>query len=126
MKPDWKTYIKEYQKSYYREKKRFTVTVSKSEYAKLEKLSKKEGKKPSALFKEFALRQMDESYYIPLRIESKLAEFVRSIRGIANNINQIAHNTNISSAYFSTEDFFSVLKSLEDRVVNFVENPYRQ
>lgn len=123
MREDKKEYLKRYQEDYYKKKKRINITISQKEYKEFKKIAEKENLKVSSLVKQMAIAYKEEKYLIPYSIESKLSEFVRKIRGIANNVNQIAYNTNIFSGYFNTEDFFKTLKSLEDQVTEFINNP---
>lgn len=97
LKPDRKLYIKEYQKDYYVRNKRINLTVNDVDRGTICKLSEKENKLPSTFVKEIVICRLKEEYYLQEEIKSGLSEFVRNIRGIANNVNQIARNTNITA-----------------------------
>lgn len=96
-KTDRKLYIKKYQKDYYKRNKRINLTVNEIDWETICELSDNENKLPSAFVKEIVICRLKNEYYLQEDIKTRFSEFVRSIRGIANNINQIAHNTNITA-----------------------------
>jgi hypothetical protein len=46
--------------------------------------------------------------------------FIRQTRGVANNINQIAHQTNLNGVFLNHEMLLHEVKKLEDNFISLV------
>ena len=110
---------KAYQKAKHIERKsthkKVTVTMTMSEFKEFETIAKKENLTVNKLLFQLANSYKDETYFIPDSLKVELDQLNLLIRNIANNINQIAHSSNI----FYEADQQAVLKNLQslDRLV---------
>jgi hypothetical protein len=117
-----KNYHKEYRKDYDKKTKYVTVSIPISEYEELEKQAKKEGVKVSTLLKNMALAYMQTKTLTPKAIEDRLSEFIFLMRNIANNINQIARNSNLLKHLVEENGLLMELKKIEDLVKEYTLN----
>lgn len=117
-----KNYHKEYRKDYDKKTKYVTVSIPISEYEELEKQAKKEGVKVSTLIKNMALAYMQTKTLTPKAIEDRLSEFIFLMRNVANNINQIARNSNLLKHLVEENSLLMELKKMEDLVKEYTLN----
>ena len=110
-----KKYLKEYQEK----TKRVSITLSFSEFQLLEKESKKAGMKPTTFLKQNFLNSLENKKNISLDDKESLKEFVHVIRGIGNNINQMAKHSNIFYTVLNKKKVFKNLEELEKEVIKF-------
>jgi len=110
-----KKYIKEYQEK----TKRVSITLTNSEYQLLEKESKKIGVKPTTFLKHNFLNSVENKKNISLEDKESLKEFVQVVRGIGNNINQMAKHSNIFYTVLNKKKVFKNLEELEKEVIKF-------
>jgi len=111
-----KEYFKNYREEYKKKVKYVNVAVPVSMYSELEKLSELEQTKPSVLLRNMALAYMQQKTFVPKKIESELKEFTFLMRTVANNINQIAHHSNIVKHMVDENGLLMEIKRLEDTV----------
>lgn len=111
-----KEYFKNYREEYKKKVKYVNVAVPVSMYSELEKLSELERTKPSVLLRNMALAYMQQKTFVPKKIESELKEFTFLMRTVANNINQIAHHSNIVKHMVDENGLLMEIKRLEDMV----------
>jgi len=111
---------KEYLKEYSKRVKRVSVTLTLKEYKILEREAKKYGLKPTTFLKEAFFKCLDDEKFLSKTQEDELKNFVRAIRGIANNINQMAKHSNIFFAVLNKKRVFKNLEELEKLVMDFV------
>ena len=107
---DRKTYLKAYKQAYRSEMRSVTLTVSSTDYARLAKAAKAQGKKPTTLLHELAFSAFDQALYIPVELHAQLTELNFRILNIANNVNQIAHWSNTVA---QAPDYRQVLGHIE-------------
>lgn len=112
-----KTYIREYSERTHR----VSVTLSESEYRELAKRAKGEGVRVTTLVKNMALAYHQGQIIMPEGIAEELKEFRFLVRNIANNINQIAHNSNIVQHLVDENDLFGEIRKLEEEVATFIK-----
>lgn len=114
-----KEYFKNYREEYKKKVKYVNVAVPVSMYSELEKLSELEQVKPSVLLRNMALAYMQQKTFVPKKIESELKEFTFLMRTVANNINQIAHHSNIVKHMVDENGLLMEIKRLEDTVKEY-------
>lgn len=114
-----KEYHKQYRADYKKKMKYVNVAVPVSMYEELEKLSEIEKVKVSALIRNMALAYMHQKTFVPKEVESELREFTFLIRNVANNINQIAHHSNIVKHMVDENGLLMEIKKLEDMVKDY-------
>lgn len=121
-----KEYHKKYREEYKKKVKYINVAVPIDMYEQLEKLSELEHTKVSVLLRNMALAYMQQKTFVPKTIESELKEFTFLIRNVANNINQIAHHSNIIKHMVDENSLLMEIKKLEDRVMEYTLNKLRK
>ena len=105
--------------------KRINCTLTKAEYAAVEKRAQRLKIKPTACFKALALAYSEGRYLVPAGVEAKLEAVVFLLHNIANNVNQVARRAN-ETKQASFQDYLALKEevlSLEDRVKRAVRNP---
>lgn len=121
-----KDYHKKYREEYKKKVKYINVAVPIAMYEELEKLSDIEQVPVSVLLRNMALAYMQQKTFVPKTIESELKEFTFLIRNVANNINQIAHHSNIIKHMVDENSLLMEIKKLEDRVMDYTLNKLRK
>ena len=113
-----KAYQKAYKQAYRADNRSVTLTVSKADYARLQKAAKAEGKKPTTLLHELAFAGFYQALYVPAELKAQLSELNFLVLNIANNVNQIAHWSNTVA---QAPDYRLVLSHIE-RLHNAVQD----
>ncbi len=118
-----KEYQRKYREKYKTQAKRVNLTLSKEEYRDFVRAAKSEKKKTSTYIKELALAGLENQAYVPSELQDELKTLRFAIRNIANNVNQIAHYSNIVRSV-STENENNLLqhiKQLEEAIYQYTE-----
>lgn len=104
-------YQKEYKKQYNEKNKIVTFPLSNAFYTQLKKRAYYFDLKTNSYAKHIVTQYLNETVFKPLSSEQKqyISEYIHISRGIANNINQIAHKTNIDKQI----DINILIKSLQ-------------
>ncbi|MGH1540676.1 MAG: plasmid mobilization relaxosome protein MobC [Arenicella sp.] len=104
---------KTYQKAKYIERKsthkKVAVTMTLSEFKSFSRLAKKEKMTPNRLILSYATAYRDGQQLVPKALKKRLDEHNFLIRNMANNLNQMAHSSNI----FHDAEKQNILKNLE-------------
>lgn len=116
-----KEYHKAYRKEYAKKVRYVNVAVPLSSYNELEKLAKKEDTKVTTLLRNMSLAYMQQKVFVPKEIEDELKELRFLIRNIANNVNQIAHHSNLVEKLVNENEFLMEIKKLEDAVFDYTK-----
>lgn len=116
-----KEYHKAYRKEYAKKVRYVNVAVPLSSYNELEKLAKKEDTKVTTLLRNMSLAYMQQKTFVPKEIEDELKELRFLIRNIANNVNQIAHHSNLVEKLVNENEFLMQIKKLEDAVFDYTK-----
>ena len=121
---DRKKYQREYMKKYRQEhknpSKRVNVSLSKSEYFRLKKSAKEQKISPTKQLKNLAFIALDEQENYPVEIEKSLKELVHVLRGVGNNINQIARYSNTVKKAWNEDKALQHLIFLEQEIQKFL------
>jgi uncharacterized protein Yka (UPF0111/DUF47 family) len=64
---------------------------------------------------------MQQKVFVPKEIEEELKELRFLIRNIANNVNQIAHHSNLVEKLVNENEFLMEIKKLEDAVFDYTK-----
>lgn len=83
-------YLRNYRQTYKNHVKRVNLTLSLPEYRRVTKLSSRDGIPTTTLLKKAALAALEGRAELPAEIMQQLDDLDRVIRGIANNVNQMA------------------------------------
>ncbi len=114
-------YYKQYRLANKNRTKRVSLTLSKDEYRAFARASK--GQKISPFIKACALSSLERQALIPDDIKEELSTLRFAIRNIANNVNQIAHHSNLVRGITSQDEhnLLNHIKQLEDLVMRYTE-----
>lgn len=118
--PD-KEYYKHYRQEYSKRVKYLNVSVPIKTFNEMQAIADKEGTKVSKLFRDMAIAYMQQKTFVPKEIEDELKQVRLLIRNIANNVNQVAHHSNIMKGLVEDNDLLSEIKKLETIVVDYTK-----
>ena len=105
--------------------RRVSATLSADEYAALKASAARNDERVTTHLKRCALAYVESRYLVPPDIEARLDDFVAVMRGIGNNINQLARHSNEVRLFLETSNLYVELKRMEDEVTRFTRNPPR-
>ena len=91
---DRQEYHREYWKKYKHRLHRVVVSLTPTEYKRIEKAAEFEGITLSKIVKRFALAYCDDTYVVPRDTVEKLNAIAFILRQYGNNVNQIARHFN--------------------------------
>ncbi len=108
---DNSNYQKEYKKQYKKKNKIITFPLSNAFYTQLKTKAIISDISVNSYAKYILIEYLNNNTFKPLSTEQKkyISEYIQISRGIANNINQIAHRTNIENQI----DINILIKSLQ-------------
>lgn len=118
-------YMKDYRQRYKDKMKRVSTTLSHEEYARLMQLSKKNNIKPTAFLKQLFLCYANDTPLLDEEVSSALRDLNRYLSTIANNINQIAHHSNIVKQVVDENELFVEIKKMQEGVKSFINQAYK-
>ena len=107
-------------------KYRCSVNLDSDERNRMQKSADVHGESFAAHLKRRAFADLDAVYIVPPGIEEELSALLGVVRGIGNNVNQMAKHSNELQAVLSQNDLLMELKRLNDLVRAFVRQPARQ
>lgn len=116
---DRRDYFKNYESKFKRVSLRFTP----KEFKELQEESKKYSLTPTGYLKKLYLAKRDKKELMSQELESSFKEFVFLLRNIANNINQVAKQSNTFKKLLNPTKLKSNLKELESLIKEFIQNP---
>lgn len=108
----------EYREDYNKKNKVVKITFKNSDYEVIEKIADKQGLAIASFIRLATIEQAKNLYLFPKDIEDEIKKAVHNMRGIGNNINQIAKYANEQN-YTSPESMeviFNYLLRLEEEV----------
>jgi len=113
-------YMKKYRQKNKDITKRVNVTLTNKEYSELKKSAEKFGITPTKMLKNLAFEHLDNQNKYPFEVQKSLKELVHILRGVGNNINQIARYTNTAKRVWDEEKALKHLVFLEEQVQAFL------
>lgn len=116
-----KNYHKAYKREYAKTHKNITISVSLEQYEQFQKIAKNEDTKVTTLVRNMAVAYMQQKTLVPSELKGDLAKVGLLIRNIANNVNQIAHNSNRIKSLIDENALLFELKKLEDAVFDYTK-----
>lgn len=116
---DRRAYYKAYRLANKSRTKRVSLTLSKDEYRAFTRASK--GSKLAPFIKACALSSLEQQALIPAEVTEELATLRFAIRNIANNVNQIAHHSNLVHSITAQDEhnLLAHIKQLEDLIISY-------
>jgi hypothetical protein len=114
-----KAYLKQYKKHY--KAKRVNLTLSSDEYRDF--LTQAKNTKITTYVKRLALASLHSQTMIPEHLETELKTLLFAIRNIANNVNQIAHYSNLVRTVSTANEnnLLQHIKQLEKAVEEYTK-----
>lgn len=119
---DRSKYLKNYRCENKDKIKRVNLTLTVEEHKRLCRMAKAESKKPTGFLKELAFVSLEDRANYPLDVSSDLGELVLILRGIGNNINQIARHSNTFKKVLDENEVLLNIKNMEDEIKKFLKN----
>jgi predicted HNH restriction endonuclease len=116
-------YLKEYKEQRKKHFKELKITLDMKTYKELQKEALKYSLSPNKLIVKQALAYKDGNYLVPSDTNKNLQQLIFLFRNIANNINQIAKQSNIFKKLIGTNSIVTNLQILEKEVINFIQKP---
>ncbi len=119
-----KAYLKQYKKHY--KAKRVNLTLSRDEYRDF--LAQAKNTKITTYVKRLALAGLHSQTMIPEHLETELKTLCFAIRNIANNVNQIAHYSNLVRTVSTANEnnLLQHIKQLEKAVEEYTKGQINQ
>jgi len=118
-------YNKLYKDNYYlKTRKIVTFALLNDEYEKLSKVADTLELTPNSYAKNIVINFLESRPYNELSSTQKdlIQSFIRQTRGVANNINQIAYQTNRNGVFLNSEMLLHEMKKLEDNFIALISN----
>ncbi len=103
--------------------RRVSATMNEAEYAQLADSAKQHGERITTHLKSQALANLDRRYLVPPDTNERLDTLIAIMRGIGNNLNQLARHSNEMRYFLDTAEVRLQLKRMEDAVKQFVSHP---
>jgi len=113
---------REYLRKYKCQHKRISLTVSNSDYQKIEYLASKLSLRPTSFVNNVIQEKLGRNPHLPDEIQKELSEVKFLIRNIANNVNQVAHRSNTLKVMIDENGLLMELKKLEDTIMEYVHS----
>lgn len=105
--------------------RRVSATLSAEEFTRLQASAAGFDERVTTHLKRCALAYIESRYLVPPAIETRLDELVAIMRGIGNNLNQLARHSNEMKYFLNTHEVQLQIRRLEDEVTRFVSSPPR-
>lgn len=119
--PDRRAYMRSYRSDYKTRVRRVALTFTREEFSRAKKAADSEGVAVSAFVKRSAFERMDGIRPPPKELADRLDALASQIRGIANNVNQMARHSNRLKAGVEDAEVMLKLRYLEELLRRFVE-----
>jgi hypothetical protein len=111
-------YMRVYLARYRAKHHEIKITLSDKDFVVVKRIAEKQGMKTSAYIRNATMEQSKNLYLFPKDLEMEIKSAVRNLRGIGNNINQIARYCNEQE--FSSPDslatVFNFLRKIEEEI----------
>ncbi len=114
-----KEYHQKYRKEYAKKVKYLNVSIPMKTYREMQDLAINQDVKVSKLFRDMAIAYMQQQTYVPKEISDELKALKLLIRNVANNVNQVAHHSNIINGLVNENDLLEELRRLENIVHDY-------
>ena len=105
--------------------RRVSATLSPEEYRQLQASAAGFDERVTTHLKRCALAHLETRYLVPPGIEARLDDLVAIMRGIGNNLNQLARHSNEMKYFLDTKEVQLQIRRLEEEIVRFVTAPPR-
>jgi len=114
-------YHKAYWKKYKTTHRQISLTLTHEEYREWERRAEAHGNRSVGQQIKAEAKSYQAQEFIPTELlENKLDELSRLWRGMANNLNQIAHHSNYYRELIQQEEAIKLLQTLEQEARDFI------
>ena len=103
--------------------RRVSVTLSPDELTRFEVHARTHHARITTHLKNCAVAHLDTTYLVPPDIADRLDHLLGIMRGIGNNLNQLARYSNDMRYFLDTEEVRLQLKRMDEDVRRFVTSP---
>lgn len=104
-------------------KRRVSVTLSAAEYGRVSRDATLHRTTPTAHLKALAFSALDQQYLVPPDQAERLDALIAILRGVGNNLNQLARHANEMRAFMDTDQVRLQLRRMEDAITAHVSSP---
>ncbi|MDR3055707.1 MAG: MobC family plasmid mobilization relaxosome protein [Zoogloeaceae bacterium] len=113
-------YMQDYLAKYRENHHEIKITFSNKDYGVIQKIAEKQGMRVATYIRQATHEQSKNLYLFPKELEEQITGAIRNIRGIGNNINQIAKYCNEQgySSPSALETVFNFLREIENEIKN--------
>jgi hypothetical protein len=105
--------------------RRVSVTLSALEYAALSESAAHFDESPTTHLKRSALGNLAGEVRLPPELASRMDVLLSVVRGIGNNLNQLARHSNEMRAFLDTNEVRLQIKRLDEEVKTFLADAVR-
>jgi hypothetical protein len=105
--------------------RRVSVTLTATEFASLVSAAMVHDEPPTAHLKRRAFAHMSDTYLVPPDLQTRLDSALAVLRGIGNNLNQLARHSNEMKYFLDTEFVRADLKRMDQAIRELVTQPAR-
>ncbi|GHU27213.1 hypothetical protein AGMMS50256_06580 [Betaproteobacteria bacterium] len=115
-----KQYMQDYLAKYRENHHEVKITFNNKDFVVIKNIAQKQGMKVATFIRKATHEQARNLYLFPKELEEQIKGAVRNMRGIGNNINQIAKYCNEQgySSPDTLETVFNFLKQIERDITN--------
>lgn len=114
-------YLRAYKKTHPPVGKRVNVTLSEEEYRRIGEEARSRGETPTACVRRLALSALDHRPVLSREAEEQADAFVHVVRGIANNLNQMARYSHTMRSMLDDREIGYQLRYLEEAFRKFLD-----
>ena len=102
---------------------RATITLSREEYERMAASAQAHGEKITTHLKTQALAHLDNRYLVPPDMLERTDALLSILRGIGNNLNQLARYSNEMQYFLDTQEVRLQLRRLTEAIEVFIQEP---
>ena len=116
-------YHRNYWKSYKKKTRQISLTASLEDYKMWKNAAEQQGRRSvGQQIKAEALAYRSQEHLPELDTQNYLTELIRILRGIGNNLNQLAHQSNSFKRMIGEREAIKMLKELEHTAEGFTKS----
>lgn len=123
---DRAAYQKAYRQTHKATARRVNVTLSRDEFEKIASDAAVHSLPVTTHLRECAFAYLDGRYIVPPDLASRMDALLAVLRGIGNNLNQLARHSNEMRYFLDTEEVRLQVRRLDEEIRRFVSEPARE